>query len=156
MTATLLALLLSVVPAPPSRTAWMNPEVFKLSIGMSRMQALGELKAAGFEAKPGKNKDEMFVDYSDEQTLTLHFRNARLASVRFELFTYLPDVRRAFDEAKADLLRRHGQPRKLSSKSIVVYDSEVPNVMLVLSADPNSAHGKKGLGFVAVRYYDPR
>ena len=156
MTAFLLAILFSVSPSTPSRTAWMKPEAFKLSIGMSKVQALGELKAAGFDVKPGKNKDEMFVDYSGERTLTLHFREARLKSVRFELFTFLPEVRKAFAEAKAELLRRHGEPRKLASKSIVVYDAEIPNVMLVLSDDPKSENGKKGIGFVAVRYYDPK
>ena len=151
-----LAVLFSVAPTSPSRTGWMRPEAFHLSIGMSRFEALGQLKAAGYEAKPGKNADEVFVDYSAERTLTLHFRNARLASVRFELFTFLPDVRRAFDEAKADLLRARGEPKKLASKSIVVYDDSVPNVMIVLSDDPKSENGKKGIGFVAVRYYDPR
>lgn len=151
-----LAVLFSVVPASPSRTAWMNPDVFHLSIGMTRLEAIGRLETAGYDVKPGKNKDEVFVDYSAERTLTLHFRNARLASVRFELFTFLPDVRQAFDEAMADLLRSRGEPKKLASKSIVVYDDSVPNVMLVLSDDPKSENGRKGIGFVAVRYYDPR
>jgi hypothetical protein len=28
--------------------------------------------------------------------------------------------------------------------------------MVVVTDDPNSAQGKKGLGVLAVRYYDPR
>jgi len=155
MAAYVLALLLSVVPSS-GRTAWMRPEAFHLAIGMSRLQVLGELKAAGFEAKPGKNKDEYFVDYTNERTLTLLFRNARLWSVRFELFAFLPEVRPAFDEAKADLQKELGVPKKLPSKTIVVYDERVPNVMLVMSDDPQTTNGRKGIGFVAVRYYDPK
>lgn len=156
MPALLLALLFSVIPASPSRTSWMHPQAFKLTIGMSRFEALGLLRSAGYDVKPGKNADEMFVDYADERTLTLHFRNARLWSIRFELFTFLPDVPKAFDEAKADLQRERGNPKKLTSKSIVVYDDAIPNVMLVMSNDPRSENGKKGIGYVAVRYYDPK
>ena len=155
MPALLLTLLFVAFPSS-SRTSWMRPDAFHLSIGMSRTEALKTLRNAGYEVKPGKNKDEMFVDYTDERTMTLHFSEARLWSIRFELFTFLPDVRKAFDEAKADLLKERGQPKKLSSKWIVVYDDSVPNVMVVMSDDPRSDNGKKGIGFVALRYYDPR
>jgi hypothetical protein len=155
MSAFLLSLLLITFPAS-SRTSWMRPDAFHLSIGMSRMQALSELKAGGHTYKTGKNADELFVDYTDDKALTLHFRDARLYSIRFELFTFLPEVHKAFDEEMAELQKERGDPKKLASKSILVYDDAVPNVMVVMSDDPNSQNGKKGIGFVAVRYYDPK
>lgn len=155
MAAILLTLLFTVFPSS-SRTSWMRPDAFHLEIGMSRFEALATLRGAGYEVKPGKNKDEMFVDYTAEKTMTLHFRDARLWSVRFELFAFLPEVPKAFDEVKADLQKELGDSKRLASKSIVVYDENVPNIMVVMSADPHSDNGKKGIGFVAVRYYDPK
>ena len=38
---------------------------------------------------------------------------------------------------------------------VVVYDDRLPNIMVVLSADPKSEYGRKGIGYLAVRYYDP-
>ena len=80
----------------------------------------------------------------------------RLRSARFELFAILPQIRPAFDEARRDMKKERGEPKKLTSKSIVVYDNALPNVVMVVSDDPKSQHGKNGLGFLAVRYYDPR
>lgn len=155
MPALLLTLLFTVFPSS-SQTSWMRPDAFHLSIGMSRFAALGTLRSAGYDVKPGKQKGEMFVDYTADKTMTLHFNEGRLWSVRFELFTFLPDVPKAFEELRADLRKDRGEPKKLSSKSILVYDDTVPNVMVVMSNDIHSANGRKGIGYVVVRYYDPK
>lgn len=147
----LLALLLTIAP-PATKTDWMRPESFHLSIGMSRAEALGALRA--WNPKPGKNGTEVVVDYASDKALTLEFRRERLHAVRFELFMLLPQVRKAFEEHRAFLHGTMGKPRK-ATKSVLIYDNALPNVMVVVADDPKSEQGKKGLGVLAVRYYDP-
>jgi hypothetical protein len=143
-----------VSPAPKVVTTdWMRPDAFHLAIGMSRMQVLTTL--ASWTPKPGKDENEVIVEYSDDKALTLDFKNERLHSVRFELFVLLPQVRKAFDAERTHLLDERGDPRK-ATKSILIYDNALPNVMVVVTDDPNSTQGKQGLGVLAVRYYDPR
>lgn len=152
----LFALLLATAFPSASQTSWMRPDAFRLTIGMDRLEAVKALRAGGWETKPGKHPNEMIVDYSGDKSLTLEFREERLRSARFELFTILPQIRPAFDEARRDMKKERGEPKKLTSKSIVVYDNALPNVVMVVSDDPKSQHGRNGLGFLAVRYYDPR
>ena len=116
---------------------------------MRRAEALDALRA--WNPKQGRNADELLVDYASDKSLTLEFQKDRLQSVRFELFVLLPEVRKAFDEKRAAL----GKPPK-ATKSILIYDNALPNVMVVVADDPKSEQGKKGLGVLAVRYYDPR
>lgn len=149
----LLALLLSTAFPSTSRTSWMRPDSFHLAIGMPREDALAALEK--WAPKPGKNADEVVVDYSDDKALTLQFRKGRLTSVRFELFVFLPEIRLAFDEEKTRLAESRGKPRK-ATKSILIYDNALPNVMVVAADDPKSQQGKQGIGILAVRYYDPR
>ena len=149
----LLALLLTIAPGQDVRTDWMRPDAFHLAIGMSRAQVMSAL--AAWSPKPGKDANEIVVDYSEDRALTLEFKNERLRSIRFELFVMLPLVRKAFDGKRDALLRDRGDPRK-ATKSILIYDNALPNVMVVVKDDPNSAQGKHGLGVLAVRYYDPR
>lgn len=151
--ALLLALLLSTAFPSTSRTSWMRPESFHLTIGMTRAEAMTALEK--WAPKPGKDADEVIVDYSDERALTLQFRKDRLTSVRFELFVFLPDIRLAFEEERTRLAESRGKPRK-ATKSILIYDNALPNVMVVATDDPKSEQGKKGIGVLAVRYYDPR
>jgi hypothetical protein len=120
---------------------------------MSRDDAMNAL--ALWKAAPGKNDDEVVVTYSDEKALTLQFRKDRLVSVRFELFGVLPVIRNAFDEERDYLLRSRGKPRR-ATKSILIYDNILPNIMVVVADDPGSEQAKRGLGTLAVRYYDPR
>ncbi|HYK03722.1 MAG TPA: hypothetical protein VE974_18330 [Thermoanaerobaculia bacterium] len=151
---TLFALLLLATSFPStSRTSWMRPDAFHLSVGMSRAAAVKALDK--WTPKAGKDKNELIVDYSDDKSLTLEFRNDRLTSIRFELFLYLNAIRGAYDEEKKYLREAHGEPR-MSTKSILIYDNTLPNVMVVVTDDPTTAQGKKGLGVLAVRYYDPR
>ena len=150
-------LVLALVAFPSSsRTSWMTPQSFRLLIGMTRADALKTLLDSGWTVKPGRNNDEVVIDYSDDKSLTLEFKTDRLRSVRFELFAVLPEIRQAFAEQKAILHKAHGAPKKsVRSQSIIVYDDRLPNIMVVLSDDPKSDYGKKGVGYLAVRYYDP-
>jgi hypothetical protein len=152
MPALLAILLLTAFPST-SRTAWMRPDAFHLTVGMSRAEV--ERALGKWSPKPGKTANELVVDYSDDKSLTLEFRNGRLTSIRFELFAYLNAIRGAYDEERQYLLGAHGKPR-MASKSILIYDNTLPNVMVVVTDDPKTEQGKKGLGVLAVRYYDPR
>ncbi|HYC92224.1 MAG TPA: hypothetical protein VEO54_23645 [Thermoanaerobaculia bacterium] len=150
--AALLALLLTLVP-PPISTDWMRPESFHLTIGMRRADAVAALRA--WNPKVGKDASEVVVDYSGDKSLTLEFRKERLHAIRFELFVMLPLARQAFEQHRTLLRGTLGEPRK-TTKSVLIYDNALPNVMVVVADDPKSVQGKKGLGVVAVRYYDPR
>jgi hypothetical protein len=152
MAGLLLALLLTAFPST-QQTSWMRLDSFRLSIGMSRTQAMEALRA--WEPKEGKDANEIVVDYTGEKAITLEFKNERLQSVRFELFVLLPQVRIAFEEERAYLAKALGDPRK-STRSVIIYDNELPNVMVVVKDDPASEQGKRGVGVLAVRYYDPR
>lgn len=151
-----IALILATAFPSTSRTAWMSPQSFHLTIGMTRDETVKVLETSGWAAKKGRNGEEMVVDYSDDKALTLEFRKGRLRSVRFELFAMLPEVRAAFDEQKTLLRKAHGEPKKSKAgKSVVVYDDRLPNILVVLSDDPDSDYGKMGVGYLAVRYFDP-
>ncbi|HEX8618785.1 MAG TPA: hypothetical protein VF911_14470 [Thermoanaerobaculia bacterium] len=150
----LFALLLLATSFPStSRTSWMRPEAFHLTVGMPRAEAIRALDK--WTPKQGKSANELIVDYSEDKSMTLELRNGRVISIRFELFTYLNGVRGAFNEERDYLRQAHGDPR-VATKSILVYDNTLPNVMVVVTDDPKTEQGKKGLGVLAVRYYDPR
>lgn len=154
----LLTLLLTLVTSFPStsKTSWMTPQSFRLVIGMTRADASKVLHDGGWQLKPGRGDDEVVVEYADDKALTLGFAKDRLKSVRFELFAILPVVKEAFAEQKSTLLKELGEPKRgLKSDSVVLYDDRLPNIMVVLSADPKSEYGRKGVGYLAVRYYDP-
>jgi len=138
-----------------SKTSWMRPESFHLAVGMSRSETLQKLDENGWQTKKGDKADQLVIDYGDDKEVTLQFHRNRLRSIRFELFLFLPDARTAFAEERDFLRETLGAPKKLKSKSVVFYDGVLPNVMVVLSADPKSANGSKGLGILVVRYYDP-
>ena len=151
----LLVLLASAFPSS-SKTSWMFPQSFRLTIGMTRADAVKTLEESGWTVKRGQRESELVIDYSEEKSLTLAFQRDRLRSVRFELFALIPNVRAAFAEHKALLRKEYGEPRKVTrSDTVVVYDNRLPNIMVVLSADPKSEYGQKGVGYLAVRYYNP-
>jgi hypothetical protein len=151
----ILALFLAVAFPSADKTSWMRPQSFHLIIGMPRQDALRALESDGWKTKSEDDK-HVVVDYADDKTLTLAFERGRLKSVRFELFTILHDAKPAFDVETAYLRATFGEPKKLKSKTIVLYDNALPNIMAVLSNDPKSEQGQKGIGMVVVRYYDPR
>lgn len=150
-------LLFALVTSFPShsKTSWMTPQSFRLTIGMTRADAVKTLLDSGWAVKPGKNREQVVIDYSEDKALTLDFNRDRLRSIRFELFAMLPDIRAAFAEQKSALKKELGNPKRLTSSSVVVYDDRLPNIMVVLSADPKSDYGKRGFGYLAVRYFDP-
>ena len=153
MPGALIAVLLFTTSFPStSLTSWMRPESFHLRIGMGRGEAVRALQE--WNPKPGKDATEIVVDYTGEKALTLQFKKDRLHSIRFELFAFLPDVRKAFTEEKERLREIRGAPRK-STKAVLIYDQTLPNVMVVLTDDTKSAQGRQGIGMLAVRYYHP-
>ncbi|HLJ74754.1 MAG TPA: hypothetical protein VKU62_09225 [Thermoanaerobaculia bacterium] len=151
----LVAFLLATEFPSTSKTAWMQPESFHLAVGMARNEAIEKLEATGWKTKKLKDDNHLMIDYADDKAVTLEFHRDRLWSIRFELFAFLPDSVTAFHEEKAFLQQSLGAPKKLKSKSVLLYDSTLPNVMVVLSADPKSQNGAQGLGILVVRYYDP-
>jgi hypothetical protein len=147
-----LALFLAAFPST-SMTSWMRLESFHLTIGMTRDEMVKAI--APWNPKYGRDKNEIVIDYSEDKALTLELKNDRLRSVRFELFAFLPQIRKAYDEEKAYLRDSRGAPRK-TTNAVLIYDNALPNLMVVVTDNPKSEHGKKGLGVMAVRYYDPR
>jgi len=152
----ILALLLATAFPSTDKTSWMRPESFHLVIGMPREEVLQTLQSNGWKANGGGDAKQSVVDYADDKTITLGFEHGRLHSVRFELFVILHDAKSAWAEETAYLRATFGEPKKLKSKTIVLYDNALPNIMAVLSNDPKSDQGQKGVGMVVVRYYDPR
>ena len=150
-----IAFLLATAFPSSHRTAWMRPEAFHLAIGMSKADVLKRLDDGGWKTKKGKGESQLVVDYSEERAMTLGFERDRLNSIRFELFEIVTLIRSAFDEEKAYLKTKLGAPKKSKSKSIALWDNTLPNVMVVVSADPKSEQGKKGVGMLVVRYFDP-
>lgn len=150
----LLPALFLLAPASPSdRTDWMRPDAYHLRIGMQRGEAVEALRA--WAPKPGTASEEIVVDFSGDRAATLQFKSGRLVSVRFELFVLLPETRKAFDEVRKTLRTARGEPPK-SGKSVLIYDNALPNVMAAVADDPASEQGKRGIGVLVVRYYDPR
>jgi hypothetical protein len=152
----ILALLLATAFPSSDKTSWMRPESFHLVIGMPREEAMRALESGGWKPRSDAAPDRVVVDYADDKTLTLAFQRGRLRSARFELFVILHDAKKLFAEEHAYLRATFGEPKKLKSKSVVLYDNVLPNVMAVLANDPKSEQGQKGVGMVVVRYYDPR
>ena len=149
-----LALFFATAFPSNSKVSWMRPESFHLTIGMNRAAAVKALESNGWKLKHGADDEHFVVDYADDKSLTLHFNRERLHSVRFELFVFVGQARDAFAEEKSFLHEALRKPRK-ASKSLLVYDNHLPNVMVVLNDDPKSDSGRKGVGMLVVRYYDP-
>ena len=152
----LAALFLVTTFPSSSKTSWMRPESFHLTIGMERDATVKTLADRGWTAKETDQEDQLVIDYGDDKAVTLQFHGDRLRSIRFELFLFLPEAKVAFEEERTFLRQSLGAPKKLKSKSVLLYDSILPNVMVVLNADPKTENGRKGVGILVVRYYDPR
>lgn len=148
--ALILSLLLATAFPSGSLTSWMRPESFHLTIGMPKSEVVRTLTDGGFKPRKGDHDRQMIVDFTPTKSLTLEFRKERLRSVRFELFTMANEIGGAFSEEKKYLRDTFGQPKAVASKSMVIYDGTLPNVMAVMTTDP-----KKGLGTLVVRYFDP-
>lgn len=145
-----IALLLSTAFPSSSRTAWMRPESFRLNLGMQRAEVVRRLKEDGWKPEKGDRDNQLIVDYAGNKSLTLEFQKERLSSIRFELFLMMPEVAGAFNEEKTFLRNTRGEPKPIKSASMIIYDSELPHIMVVQTKDET-----KGLGVLAVRYYNP-
>ena len=149
-------LLLGLSFPSTSKTSWMRPESFRLVIGMTRADAMTALQGSGGEIQKGEDPDKVVVEYDGNKAMTLEFQRDRLRAVRFELFGLIPDIHAAFAEERAFLKQKLGEPKRVvRSRSVVLYDSTLPNVMMVASTDPKSENGRKGIGLLVVRYFDP-
>jgi len=150
-----LALLFATAFPSANRTSWMRPESFHLTIGMPRESVLSTLKDYGWKTKKTKSGD-VDVDYTDDKSFTLHFERDRLHAIRFELYTIVGQAKDAFAEERTFLHGTLGAPKKIGAANVILYDDRLPNVMVVVDDDPKSFNGKKGIGVLVVRYYDPR
>jgi hypothetical protein len=152
-----LALLLLAGDVFPSKsiTSWMEPAAFRLEIGMPRGEVERRLAEAGLESAPGKYSRQLVVRYSDARTVTLGFVDDRLQSVRFELVDFIQGVRTAHTERMESLRASMGYAGTDKGEGIVLFDKQMPNVMVVLSTRRDDSFGKQGLGFLSVRWYDP-
>jgi len=151
----ILALLFATAFPSANRTSWMRPESFHLTIGMPRATVMSTLTDYGWKTTKTK-KGDVEVEYTDDKAFTLHFERDRLHAIRFELYTIVGQAKDAFDEERAFLRDTLGAPKKIAATNVIVYDNRLPNVMVVVDDDPKSFNGKKGIGVLVVRYYDPR
>jgi len=148
------SLLLALSFPSNSRTSWMRPESFRLVIGMTKTEAMESLNGSNWDVED--KGDTVNVEYDGNKALTLEFKGDRLRAVRFELFGLIPEIRQAFDEQRKFLKEKLGDPKKAArSDSVVVYDSILPNVMMVASTELDTENGRKGIGRLVVRYFDP-
>ncbi len=145
----LLAILFAVAPSV-SQTSWMRPDEFHLTIGMKKADAVKALSNGGVTLREGDHAGQMVADITPTKSLTIEFEKERLQSIRFELFVMSDLIGSAFEEEKKSLRESLGAPKAISSKSMVIYDRTLPNVMAVMTIDK-----KQGLGTLAVRYFDP-
>lgn len=145
----LLAILFAVAPNV-SQTSWMRPDAFHLTIGMTKADAVKTLTSGGLTLRDGDHAGQMIADITSTKSITIEFTKDRLQSVRFELFTMSDAMGAAFEEEKKFLRDSLGAPKSIASKSMVIYDRTLPNVMAVVTTDV-----KQGLSTLAVRYFDP-
>jgi hypothetical protein len=145
----LLAILFAVSPSV-SQTSWMRPDAFHLTIGMAKPAAVKALAAGGLVLRDGDHAGQMVADITPTKSITIEFAKERLQSVRFELFAMSDAMGAAFEEEKKFLRDSFGAPKSVASKSLVIYDATLPNVMAVVTTDV-----KQGLSTLAVRYFDP-
>ncbi|MBI2215029.1 MAG: hypothetical protein HYU52_15380 [Acidobacteria bacterium] len=143
-------------PAAPG-AEWMDPDRIGLCIGMLRGDVEAAVERAGLDVEAGKYPRQLVVHYGDTKTITLQFVDDKLQSVRFELVDFIPSVRRAFEERVGVIEKTLGyEPAKPKGDlAVVTFNRESPNVMVVVSTTPNDTFGKQGLGFLAIRWFDP-
>lgn len=159
MLAFVLALQLATQGAFPSasNSAWMSPESFGFCIDMPRAEVEATIERGGWKSSPGKYPRVLIVQYSDTKTVTLQFVDDKLQSARFELVDFIPAVRSAFDERVAAIEMEAGYEgaKQKGDRAVLLFNKTSPNVMVVLSTVPNDDFGKQGLGFLAIRWFDP-
>jgi hypothetical protein len=139
-----------------SKASWMSPDAFHLAIGMPRAKVERLIASNALKSEPGKLKDDLVILYDEGKTVTLTFERNRIRAIRFELVSFLPDLRAGFEEQKTLLVSRYGQPHQTKSAgTVMIWDHIVPNVFAVLSVSRNTPAGKQGVGFLIIRYVRP-
>ena len=147
----------AAVPAAPPASDWMEPDKLGVCIGMARVDVEAMIDRAGLKAEAGKYPRQLVVHYAETKTVTMQFVDEKLQSIRFELVDFVPAVRSAYDERVAAIEKKAGYKPVATKgdRAIVVFNRESPNVMVVLSTLPDDEFGKQGLGFLAIRWFDP-
>lgn len=148
-----IALLLATTFPSSSRTSWMRPESFHLVVGMPRAEAMKTLERDGWKPRPLKGSDELTFDYTEARGVTLQFHKERLSAIRFEFFAFVDEAHSVFEEERSYLKSTFGEPHT-KTKSLLVYDRQLPNIIAVLSMN-QAANARHLIGMVVVRYYDP-
>lgn len=140
-----------------SNSAWMSPQSFGFEIGMSRPEIEAKISSAGWKSVPGKYPRQLIVQYSDTKTVMLLFVDDKLQSARFELVDFIPNVRSAYEERVAAIEKEvcYEGAKQKGDREVLLFNRESPNVMVVLSTVPNDDFGRQGLGFLAIRWFDP-
>ncbi|MFA6959008.1 MAG: hypothetical protein WC538_24310 [Thermoanaerobaculia bacterium] len=136
---------------------WMSPDKLGLCIGMARPDVEAAVERAGLKAEPGKYSRQLVVHYAETRTVTMQFVDDRLQSIRFELVDFIPSVRGAYKERLGAIEKTVGYQaaKQKGDRAVVTFNRETPNVMVVLSTVPDDAFGRQGLGFLAIRWFDP-
>jgi len=159
MLALMLALQIATQGALPaaSNSEWMSPESFGFCIGMPRADVEATIERSNWKASPGKYPRLLVVHYSDTKTVTLQFVDGKLQSARFELVDFIPAVRSAYEERVAAIEEEVGYEgaKQKGDRAVLLFNRKSPNVMVVLSTVPNDDFGRQGLGFLAIRWFDP-
>jgi hypothetical protein len=144
-----------VAPAPGSE--WMDPAALGLCIGMTRGDVENAVDRARLQHEPGKYPRQIVVRYSETKNIMLQFVDDRLQSARYELVDFIPAVRKAYGDRVAAIEKSVGYEaaRQKGDRAVLLYNKATPNVMVVLSTVPDDDFGKQGLGFLAIRWFDP-
>lgn len=153
----LLQFLLQGAMPVQATTDWMSPTWLGVSIGMPRADVEAAIGRAGLKAEPGKYSRQLVVRYAETKTVTMQFVDDHLQSIRFELVDFIPVVRSAYESRLATIEKDagHAPPKQSGERAVVLFNRANPNIMVVLSTVPNDDFGKQGLGFLAIRWFDP-
>lgn len=150
------ALLLMAVSQFPSATdtTWMEPAAFRLVLGESRDHVLSEFETRGWTLEPGESDEVLIHPYDDRKTVALEFRQDRLVSVRFELVSFRPRIAGDWDDLRAQLRERFGDPA-VDQARVQVVNTPALTIHAVLNDSTDSELGQSGAGMIIVRYFVP-
>lgn len=134
----------------------MDPAAFRVAVGMSEREVRERFTAAGVELQAGEEPGELVGNYEDGKTVTIHFRDGRVDSLRFELVDFLPLMTKHWEDVSARLKKKLGAPTTaVPGADVLIWQENRPNVIAALSRRRDDRFGEKGLGFVVIRYFEP-
>lgn len=151
---TLLFLLLSSQFPSATETAWMEPAAFHLLIGDSRDNVQAVFDRRGWELEPGESDDVLVHPYGESKSVVLGFRDERLVSVRFELVSFHPQLSSDWNDVRARLRERFGEP-EIDRPPLLLQRTAAFDIHAVLNDSPDTELGKAGAGMIIVRYFVP-